>query len=225
MRKKEEDAEKKSSVLLATSEANRAGEALNNPKVEEEWKIYEEEKKDFSNLKIETLRVDTDEEVKEEEEHEINEETGEKVRIKKGDNTGPWNKVAGTGAKKESSPVNDNDQKPAPAKKEEESVAPKAPSRYVPPNMRAGASGGDSERRGPGGRTRFGKNAPDLNTMNFPSLSDTAGGKDGSKIGGLTPRNSEEKDFETARGGGRQEARIVERPALSLDNKFSALRN
>ena len=51
--------------------------------MEEEWKVYEEEKKDFSNLKIETLKIDTDDEANEEEEHEINEETGEKVRIKK----------------------------------------------------------------------------------------------------------------------------------------------
>lgn len=220
--KKEEDAGKKSSAPLATSEANRAGAANDKPVVEEEWKVYEEEKKDFSNLKIETLRVDTDDEVNEEEEHEINEETGEKVRIKKGDNTGPWNKVASTGAKKESSPVDDNDQKPAPAKKDEESAVRKAPSKYVPPNMRAGATGGDSDRRGPGGRMPRGKNAPDLNAMNFPSLSDSAGVKDGSKS---VSRNSEEKDFETARGGGNQQARSVEAPKLLLDNKFAALRN
>ena len=36
---------------------------------------------------------------------------------------------------------------------------------------------------------------------------------------------SEEKDFETARGGGNQQTRIIEAPKLSLDNKFSALRN
>lgn len=220
--KKEEDDQKKAHVKLATSEANRAGAANDNSVAEEEWKDYEEEKKDFSNLKIETLRVDSDDDINEEEEHEINEETGEKVRIKKDDSTGPWNKVAGTGANKESSPESDNDQKPAPAKKDEEPAAPKAPTKYVPPCMRGSTA--DSDRRAPtGGRiARSGKNAPDLNAMNFPSLSDSAGMKDGSKN---IPRHSEERDFETARGRGKQQDRIVEAPKLSLDNKFSALRN
>ena len=53
--------------------------------------------------------------------------------------------------------------------------------------MRGGNTGGDTDRRGPsGGRFRSGKNAPDLNAMNFPSLSDSAGIKDGSKS---VPRN------------------------------------
>jgi len=221
--KKEEESEKKASVMLATSEANRAGAANDKTGAEEEWKDYEEDKKDFSNLKIETLRVDSDNEENEEEEHEINEETGEKVRIKKGDSAGPWNKVAGTGAKEESSPDNDNDQNPAPVKKDEEPAVRKAPGKYVPPSLRgAGSTAGDTDRRGPpGGRMRNPKNAPDLNAINFPSLSDSAGIRDGSSV----PRHSEERDFETARGGGNQQSRAVEAPKLSLDNKYSALRN
>ena len=64
----------------------------------------------------------------------------------------------------------------------------KAPTKYVPPNMRGGSATGDTDRRGPsGGRMgRSGKNAPDLNAMNFPSLSDSTGIKDGSKS---VPRN------------------------------------
>lgn len=58
--------------------------------------------------------------------------------------------------------------------------------------------------------------------MNFPSLSDSAGVKDGSKG---APRSSEERDFETARGGGNQPHRINKAPDLALDNKFAALRN
>ena len=53
----------------------------------------------------------------------------------------------------------------------------------MPPHLRGGSSGGDSERRGGSGArmNRTGKNAPDLNPMNFPSLSDSIGPKDGSK--------------------------------------------
>ena len=42
------------------------------------------------------MTIESDPEIEEEEEHEINEETGEKVKIKKGDSAGPWNKVAGS---------------------------------------------------------------------------------------------------------------------------------
>jgi len=222
--KKTEDDEKKAATLLATSEANRAGAAKDNPGAEEEWKDYEEEKKDFSNLKIETLTVESDPEDDKEEEHEINEETGEKVRVKKGDSAGPWNKVAGTGAKssnEESSIEKDIEQPPAPTKKEED--VSKTRSSYVPPHLRGGSSTTDTDRRPTTGRMpRGAKNAPDLNAINFPSLSDSTGINDNSK--GM-PRSSEEKEFETARGGGNQQQRVSEAPKLITTNKFSALRN
>lgn len=50
---------------------------------------YEDEKKDYSGLKIETLKIEEPKE-QEEQEHEINDE-GEKVLVKKRDG-GPWNK-------------------------------------------------------------------------------------------------------------------------------------
>ena len=153
---------------------------------EEEWKEHEEEKKDFSNLKIQALTIDSDPEDDEEEEHEVNEETGEKVRTKKGDTAGPWNKVAGTGAKssnEEALSEKDIEPIPAPTKKEDDSS--KSRSSYVPPHMRGGggASMGETDRRpNTGGRMNRGaKNAPDLNAINFPSLSDSAGVKDNSK--------------------------------------------
>jgi len=80
---------------LATSEANKAQAALaskNENSVEDEWKDYDEEKKDYSNLKIEALKVeDENEDEGNEEEHEINED-GEKVPKREG---GPWNKGKG----------------------------------------------------------------------------------------------------------------------------------
>jgi len=223
--KKTEDDEKKAAAMLATSEANRAGAAKENTGVEEEWKEHEEEKKDFSNLKIQTLTVESDPEEDEEEEHEINEETGEKVRIKKGDSAGPWNKVASTGAKssiEETSSEKDIEPAPAPTKKEED--VSKSRSSYVPPHLRGGSSTVETDRRPTtGGRMNRGaKNAPDLNAINFPSLSDSAGVKDNSK--GM-PRNSEEKEFETARGGGNQQQRVSDAPKLITNNKFAALRN
>ena len=140
-------------------------------------------------MKIQTLTVESEPEDDEEEEHEINEETGEKVRIKKGDSAGPWNKVASTGAKssiEETSSEKDIEPTPAPTKKEED--VSKSRSSYVPPHLRGGSSTVETDRRPTtGGRMNRGaKNAPDLNAINFPSLSDSAGVKDNSK--GM-PRN------------------------------------
>merc|ERR1712179_375501 len=181
---------------LATSVVNRAGEAKANPGAkEEEWKDYEEDIKDFSNLKIETLKVESDS-GEDEDKNEIKEEPNKE---------------------------NEKESQQAPPKKEENTAAPAKVGGYVPPHMRGGSSGGDTERQRPsGGRMNRGKNAPDLNAMNFPSLSDSAGIKDGSKN---IPRNSEEKDFETARGGGAQQHRITEAPKLSTNNRFSAIQN
>lgn len=66
---------------------------------DDEWLSYDDDKKDYSGLKIESLKVEErggSEE--EEEEHEINEE-GEKVRVKRPEG-GPWNKAA-AGPKKD----------------------------------------------------------------------------------------------------------------------------
>jgi len=63
---------------------------------DEEWKEYEEFKKDYSGLKIETLKIDADNSpIGDDEETELNED-GEKVRVKKSDG-GPWNKAGGHG--------------------------------------------------------------------------------------------------------------------------------
>ena len=104
------------------------------------------------------------------------------VRIKKSDSSGPWNKIAGSKKDEESSPEKSNEQKKEEDKKEvaSRSTGSVVASSYVPPHMRGerGSSVGDSDRRGgSGGRMgRAGRNAPDLNQMNFPSLSDTIGG-------------------------------------------------
>lgn len=57
---------------------------------DDEWKEYEEPKRDYTGLKIDNLKLEEEIDEEEEEEHEVNED-GEKVR-KKADG-GPWNKV------------------------------------------------------------------------------------------------------------------------------------
>ena len=74
----------------------------------------------------------------------------------------------------------DIEQPPAPTKKEED--VSKTRSSYVPPHLRGGSSTTDTDRRPTTGRMpRGAKNAPDLNAINFPSLSDSTGINDNSK--------------------------------------------
>jgi len=238
--RKEAKADEKTAVPLATSEVNRAQAASQNQDkavAEEEWKDYDEEKKDYSNLKIEALKVESDDENQEEEEHEINEE-GEKVPIKKNDG-GPWNRVqeANSAAGGSSDVDQDSDRKSqreiAKAELESSIGAPKGSvvgGSYVPPHMRGSGSSGASSSATPTavtpmrGGPRKTKHAPDINSeIYFPSLSaatgpgsDPAGGKPG-----------DERDFEEVKmsGGASHSSRAAEAPRLALDNKFAALRN
>jgi len=240
--RKEAKADEKTAVPLATSEANRAQAASEQPDkvvVEEEWKDYDDEKKDYSNLKIEALKVESGDENQEEEEHEINEE-GEKVPIKKSDG-GPWNRIqaegssasAGEGGSAEQETDRKSQREMAKAELESSIGAPKGSvvgGSYVPPHMRGGSGGGSSStssatqsvqptRGGP----RRTKHAPDISSeIYFPSLS-AAGSSD-------QGRATDERDFEEVKardgsGGQHYSSRAAEAPRLALDNKFAALRN
>jgi len=234
--RKEAKADEKTAVPLATSEVNRAQAASQNQDkgAEEEWKDYDEEKKDYSNLKIEALKVESDDEIQDEEEHEINEE-GEKVPIKK--DGGPWNRIQGeaNSAAGSSDVDQESDRKSqreiAKAELESSIGAPKGSvvgGSYVPPHMRGGSSGPSSTtptvtpmRGGP----RKTKHAPDISSeIYFPSLSAATG--PGSDPTGGKP--GDERDFEEVKmSGGSQHhsSRAAEAPRLALDNKFAALRN
>jgi len=242
--RKEAKADEKTAVPLATSEANRAQAASEQPDkvvVEEEWKDYDDEKKDYSNLKIEALKVESGDENQEEEEHEINEE-GEKVPIKKSDG-GPWNRIqaegssasAGEGGAAEQETDRKSQREMAKAELESSIGAPKGSvvgGSYVPPHMRGGSGGGggssstssatQSVQPTRGGPRRT-KHAPDISSeIYFPSLS-AAGSSD-------QGRATDERDFEEVKardgsGGQHYSSRAAEAPRLALDNKFAALRN
>jgi len=246
---KEAKADEKTAVPLATSEANKAQAALaskGDNSVEDEWKDYDEEKKDYSNLKIEALKVESDnEEDGDEDEHEINED-GEKVPKKEG---GPWNKgkvedgmpawstghngvncfTASTGAadsgEQDIEELRRREKERAKAELESSIGAPKGSvvgGSYVPPHMRGG--GGERQtvvapmRGGP----RRTKHVPDMNSeINFPSLG-------GESAGAGLNNNKQERDFEEVRGSGSSQhhtSRSTDAPRLALDNKFAALRN
>jgi len=229
-------------VPLATSEANKAQAALASKTeiAEEEWKDYDEEKKDYSNLKIEALKVeDENEDGQDEEEHEINED-GEKVPKREG--AGPWNKGKEANATASAKSEEDQDiedlrrREKERAKKELESSigAPQGSvvgGSYVPPHMRGGGGGSSASRESSGsggnlapmrGGPKRSKHVPDMaSEINFPSLG-------GETAGGAPTSGRHERDFEEVRGSGSSQhhsSRNNDAPRLALGNKFAALRN
>jgi len=191
-----------------------------NSHEDEEWDDYIENKKDFSGLKIETLTIEDQAPVEEEEETEINED-GEVV-VKNKSESGPWNKIGGS---TNTEPAQDLIKEPEPNLKTPNVVG----GSYVPPHMRGGGGSSPAPTEQPVRRSnrRGNQAAPDItNEMFFPSLSSAvedagpkgAWGKPRAEVGGGS--------FEAVRDRGVQGyARQTEAPRLALGNKFAALRD
>jgi len=206
---------------FATSQSN-SEEKTNEQKEkkaegEDEWDDYHENKKDYTGLKIENLKVEEEVEEEEEEEEEMNED-GEMVSVKKGE-SGPWNKKSGS---KNNSTDLPDEKIPEPA------PAPTANSKsggYVPPHLRGGNAGSAPIERRPMARGRV-KNAPDINSeVYFPSLSSGADdaapkGAWGKKLSGKDEGHFEEVRERQGQSHSKQSS---EAPKLSLGNKFDLL--
>jgi len=189
--------------------------AAPNSHDDEEWDDYRENKKDYSGLKIESLTIEETVPDEEENETEINED-GEVV-MKAKNESGPWNKMAGSG---NTEPQQDLKPKPEP-----EPAAAPTPNvvggSYKPPHMR---SGGGPPPTNPEPR-RFKRNAaaPDINNeMNFPSLSSAA---EDAGPKGAWGRREDGGHFEEVRDRGQANysRQSAQAPKLTLGNKFAAL--
>jgi len=235
-------------VTLATTDAARRANLMmglgDDGTNDDDWVSVEEEKKDYSGLKIGTLKIE-DKDAEPEEEHEINEE-GERVPVKR--NTGDvW---AQRRNDQNASPDTTRDASPNPDSEKSSDPSPPAPSAggpasaagepskpsssgggssYVPPHMRGGpprpCDGPALPSQTPtnaalaGRRQRGPRAAPDMNSeVLFPSLG-----------GGGPPGKSDFKrsDFEEVRRGQQHHGggRAADGPSLALDNKFAALRD
>jgi len=231
--KKELKEMEKQEKELATISINEEKPATApNTQDDEEWDDYRENKKDYTGLKIESLTVADQLPEEEEEETEINED-GEVVKVKK-DESGPWNKLAGS-ANHEAQ--QETVQEPEPSIQTPNVVG----GSYVPPAKRSGAGAAPAagtETRRP--LPRRNKAAPDISSeVFFPSLSsaqEDAGpkgawgsGGGGGGVGSGANRAARIEDvgsFEEVRDRGNQGgySRQSEAPKLSLGNKFAALR-
>jgi len=219
--KKELIAQERQDKELGTQLSEEKVATTNNSHEDEEWDDYRENKKDLTNLKIETLNIeDKEEEEEEEDETEINED-GEVVSKKK-DESGPWNKAGANPYETQQEVARE----PEPASISQPNVVGGS---YVPPHMRGGAPQPAAERRPlpRGGRNR---NAPDITSeVFFPSLS--AGDDTGPKGAWGKAPTGRAQDYGggyeevMGGGGGKSTSRQTEAPRLQLGNKFAALRD
>merc|ERR1712107_209862 len=134
-----------------------------NSHEDEEWDDYRENKKDYSGLKIESLTIEDHAPEEEEDETEINED-GEVV-VKAKNESGPWNKMAGSGNNESQQILI---QEPEPTIQTPNVVG----GSYVPPAKRGGVGAMPpvAEQRRPLGKRN--KTAPDITSeVYFPSLS------------------------------------------------------
>jgi len=216
--KKEQQAEEKANDASRNLRIKETQPEVANDNDADEWLVYEDRKLDYTNLKIDTLKIDGDSDPDAEEE-ETNED-GEKV--KKSKEGGPWSKLVASDSVE--IPPEPEKKTPEPVKEEkaEPSVTP-VKSSYVPPHLRnaapstspaPGSGGGPVRRKGP-------KQAPDIaSEVYFPSLSAAMGTDDPNQGQDKSPQ----RGFEEVRSSGPSYSKPENAPKLLLDNKFSALR-
>jgi len=218
--KKEQQAEEKANDASRNLRIKETQPEVANDNDADEWLVYEDRKLDYTNLKIDTLKIDGDSDPDAEEE-ETNED-GEKV--KKSKEGGPWSKLVASDSVE--IPPEPEKKTPEPVKEEkaEPSVTP-VKSSYVPPHLRnaapstspaPGSGGGPVRRKGP-------KQAPDIaSEVYFPSLSAAMGTDDPNQGQDKSPQSG--RGFEEVRSSGPSYSKPENAPKLLLDNKFSALR-
>lgn len=214
--KKTEKSKKEKTILQTPIVAQDGDELIGNIPEDEEWKDFEEEKKDYTGLKIQNLTIqdlDNDDNNDGENEGDMEEnEQGEMVPKKKG----PWKVIDHS---------SDNVALPQQAPKQEEKSKEDASSsnslgtgksNYVPPHLR---NQQQVTRERP---TRSKPGAPDItNQEYFPTLS----AANNESVGSWSKRK-QESNFEEARNSKSHSNRSDPTKApqtVQIGNKFGAL--
>merc|ERR1712062_912181 len=192
--RKEQQAEEKANDVNRVQRLAENAPTISNEADVEEWKAYEENKLDYSNLKIDALKLEGEGE-EDEEDIELNED-------------GPWSKLVASDSIEDSKEEEEDTSEPI----KEDTPAQVAPaastaasatkSSYVPPHLRNSAanSAASSPATGvrPGGPRRM-KHAPDISSeVYFPSLSAAMGTDDPNRGQGQANSN---RGFEEVKSG------------------------
>ncbi|CAH1403736.1 unnamed protein product [Nezara viridula] len=221
--------EKNQTSQLTTTDVDEQGNAVQD---EDEWREFEEEKKDYTGLKIQNLTLaeyDSGEEGNSagegEEEGGMEEnESGELVPKKK--SQGPWRVVA-SAAPAEEAPVVEEVEKPPP----QQPPQPQQTGSYVPPALRAQANKQPASFTNSRLRRKV---APDVKSEElFPTLSAAVTHEPASsnpwnkRKGGKDDTNVVGGGFEEVRNSkshtARYEAPHLQAKSLALGNKYGAL--
>ncbi|XP_069692461.1 protein CDV3 homolog [Periplaneta americana] len=220
--KKIEKTKKDKATLPSQTPGQGEEEQGNQVQEDDEWKDFEEEKKDYTGLKIGNLQINEGEgdpgEGEEEEEQEMEEnEAGEMVPRRKVQ-AGPWKMVS------QPQPVAIEAPEPQVVEKRPEGTS--GSSSYVPPHLRNQPK--ESSHASPRTRSRA---APDISSEEyFPSLS---AAKSIEPAGAWGRRRRDEGTFEEVRNSKSHSSRYSDMatkmsaggsgPKLSLGNKYGPL--
>merc|ERR1711862_1039773 len=133
--RKEQQAEEKANDVNRVQRLAENAPTISNEADVEEWKEYEENKLDYSNLKIDALKLEGEEE-EDEEDIELNEDGEKKKKSKEG---GPWSKLVASDSIEDSKEEEEDTSEPV----KEDTPAQVAPAAstaasatYVPPHLR-----------------------------------------------------------------------------------------
>ncbi|KAG5899876.1 hypothetical protein JTB14_012339 [Gonioctena quinquepunctata] len=211
--KKLEDNAKKTEKLKKERAPGEGEEGAAPVHEQDEWKDFEEEKKDYSGLKIGNLAITTNAEgntvTKEQNAEQQQEDEGAQEVEKK---AGPWRRIDPNDVQEEQPPVKV-------VEKKIDSLPNVTKGAYVPPGLRN--SGG--QQQAPPSRLKT-KAAPDIhNEEFFPTLSKTQDHKKNRSEGsfevvqhnrGSTYRQAEQPKISSSQG-----------PKLTLGNRYNTLSN
>ncbi|XP_012261869.1 protein CDV3 homolog [Athalia rosae] len=192
---------------------NQEGEEVQPVEEEDEWKDFEEEKKDYTGLKIGNLTVNEAQEV------ETDDERGEGETNSDGESGEPGTRHSGPWKRPEQ-PLPQPEPEPVP-------VAPQQPatggSSYKAPHLRNAQTASASPRQ------KMKNTAPDISSEEyFPTLSAAQQQNSNEPTGPWGRRRRDEGSFEEVRNRGGSRAYSVQEtqaqaPKLSLGNKYGAL--
>jgi len=221
-RKEQQEEEKANDAKRSLRIIETQPGGITNDTDADDWLVYEDRKVDYTSLKIDTLKLDSDSDPNEEEETN---EDGEKV--KRRTEGGPWSKLVASDSVEK--PAEPEERTPEPVKEEKPETSAPVKSSYVPPHLRnaSSTSAAPSANLGPArGGPKRPKHAPDINSeVYFPSLSAAMGTDDPNRGQGLSPQGGRGfEEVKSVKSGGPSYSKTADAPKLSLDNKFAALR-
>lgn len=213
-----EESKKQEKTLKKDKERTAGGgNQISNTTVEppQEWKEIEEQEKDYSGLRIQTLTITDREKEDEQSRDTYQQDDGDDFKTNEM-TQGPWRMQSSNTPSSEPAPL--IVEKEEEVEKPEPEVNPVKPQKYVPPHRTSGSASMQTPSSNSYSSRRYGKSVPEMDSEeHFPSLSSAS---DSDKKG----PSSDDKSFQSVTRGYKTVKDSPGGVRLDLGNKYSALR-